>query len=117
MELTSTELNGTELNGMENWIPVTDACERAGISHRRMLRLLESGVLKGEQAGDEWTVAEESVEEWMAAHRVEDRDLDGINLERPDRATTEMLEQVLALRWWTVRDARDEAARDCRCSA
>ena len=91
-----------ESKSMEKWIPVTDACEKAGISHRRMLRLLESGDLKGEQVGDEWNVAEESVEEWMAAHRVEDRDLDGINLERPDRATTEMLEQVLALRWWTV---------------
>ena len=87
---------------MEKLIPVENACQRAGISHRRMTRLLETGELIGEQIGDKWNVREDSLDAWMAAHRVAADDLEGINLERPDRATTEMLQQVLALRWWSV---------------
>lgn len=86
----------------EKWIPLRDACEKAGVSDRRMPRLIQSGAIRGTQVEGEWRVYQGSVDSWMAMHRVSNEDLTGIDLDRPERDSTELLEQVLHLRSWNL---------------
>jgi hypothetical protein len=67
-----------------------------------MPRLILSGAITGTHVEDEWKVYQGSVDSWIAVHRVADGDLTGINLDRPERGSTELLEQVLNLRSWNL---------------
>jgi hypothetical protein len=86
----------------EKWISLQEGCERAGISDRRMPRLIQSGAIRGEQVKGEWRVDLGSVESWMAMHRVSNGDLTGIDLDRPERDSTDLLNTVLSLRLWSI---------------
>jgi hypothetical protein len=87
---------------MENWVPLRDACEKAGVSDRRMPRLIQSGAIRGTQVEGEWRLFLGSVDSWIAMHRVSNRDLTGIDLARPERDRADLLNQVLNLRLWSI---------------